>query len=104
MSGYGLTCRLSMCYPNFTASKFVAMSIFMKFLFHFAPSLKIVSLCKKNNFLLVLLLQTRCKLSYFIGYRCLQPSHQKRFDYHNPTLEFIEQLWVVNLESDHVLP
>ena len=49
MSGYGLTYKLTMCYPNFIASKFVASSMFMnnnkkKKSF----SLEIVLLTKKN--------------------------------------------------------
>ena len=48
---YGQTYRSTMCYPNVTTSKFVAISIFMKeffSVFFFAFSLEFVSLGKKN--------------------------------------------------------
>lgn len=38
-----------MCCPNYTTSKLVAMSIFMKEITFFLFSLEFVSLCKKNK-------------------------------------------------------
>ena len=80
MSSYGSTYRSTMCYPNFTTSKLVAISIFMrKNNFFFAFSLKFVTL---NSPLLLLL--NICKLSYLIGYSCpnllrnLGPPHYLR--------------------------
>jgi hypothetical protein len=59
------------CYPNLTASKLVAISIFMNFLFDlFAFSLQIFFSLQINKSLLVLLLN-KWKLSYFICYRYL---------------------------------
>ena len=58
MSGYGLTYKSTMCFPNFMASKFVAIFIFTKKK-KSAISLKFVYHCKK------------CSLFYFISYRCL---------------------------------
>ena len=57
MIGYGLTYRSTMCYRNFTALRFVAISIFMKNVkkkLHSRSNLFL--LCKKNNSLLLLLL------------------------------------------------
>ena len=57
-----------MCYLNFIALKFVAISEYMRTIF-----LKYISLHKKNNSPPFLLLN-RCKFSYFVGYRCLNLS------------------------------
>ena len=59
MSDYGLTYRSTTCYLNITDLKFVTI---LKIAF----SLEFVSLCKKNNSLLLLILKG-CKLSYFIN-------------------------------------
>jgi hypothetical protein len=65
---YRLTYRSTMCYPNYTALSFVAISILMIYLFDvFAFSLEFVSLLKIYNSMLLLLLNI-CKLSYFIKY------------------------------------
>jgi hypothetical protein len=58
-----------MCYPNFSASKFVAISIFMIFSF-ISYSLEFVSLDKKD-YAPMLLLLNRCKFFYFIMYNYL---------------------------------
>ena len=55
MSSVGLTYRSTICYPNFTASKLVATSVFMDFTYLFdfmlvfAFSLKFVPLCKNKK-------------------------------------------------------
>ena len=41
MSSYGLTYRSTMCYPNFNASKSVAIFMFMRFIFIFRILLRI---------------------------------------------------------------
>ena len=69
MSCYELTYRLTMCYPNFIAIS-ICMNQKIKNKNKMAFSLEFVSLRKKNNSLLLLLLNI-CKLSYFIGYKCL---------------------------------
>jgi hypothetical protein len=49
MSGHGLTYSLTMCYTNFTGSKFVAISIFIQKSNKIAFSLEFFSLCKKEK-------------------------------------------------------
>ena len=50
MNDYGLTYRLTVCYPTFAALKFVAIPIFMKKkLSVFAFSEFLVSRCEKNT-------------------------------------------------------
>ena len=59
-----------MCYPNFSASNFVTISIFMIYSF-ISYSLEFVSLRKKDLDYTPLLLLNKCKFFYFIGYSCL---------------------------------
>jgi len=58
-----------MCYPNFTASKFVAFSLFMKNKIKIFP-LEVSFYSQEKNILLYLLLNV-CHLSYSIGSGCL---------------------------------
>ena len=75
MSGYGLTYRSTLCNPKIYSLEFVAISIFMNLSKkENSFSLQFVSLCKKNNSAVSLLLLNGCKLSYFIGYKCLNHS------------------------------
>jgi hypothetical protein len=64
--------RFVFFYPNFTTSKFVAISIFVEEKKRYALSLEFVSL-RKKVILPLLLLRNTCKLSCFVGYRCLEP-------------------------------
>jgi hypothetical protein len=60
-----------LCVPlNLTTSKYEAISIFIKNMKKNAFSLEYVSLHKKSNFPLLLLLNI-CKLSSFISYKCV---------------------------------
>lgn len=68
MSGYGLPYRLIVCSGKFYCFKFVVISKFIKKKFKkftITFFLEYAFLCKKNHFLLFLLLD-RCKLSYLV--------------------------------------
>ena len=77
MSRYGLTYKSTTWNPKVYASKFVTISIYHDlFIKKFAFSLKFDSLRNLYNSSLLLLLNI-CKLSYFIGYRCLKPHYRE---------------------------
>ena len=81
MSGYRLTYRAIVCYPNLYCLK-----ICSKFYIHEKKKkkkekkstllLELISLWKKNNPRLLLLLNI-CKLSYFITYKCLNRERER---------------------------
>ena len=77
MSGGWLTYKSAMCYPKLYRFKICSNFHIQenKLVEKIAFSLELVSLCKKYNFPLLILLHI-CKLSYFIGYRCLDLSLQ----------------------------